>query len=216
MSEFLTRENYFQLAFLIFLQVSEWVDWFPSCAAPSSAAHHWGVQCHQYIWNTEIFFRYGFICPFPRFFFSHAFSCHPYETLRVKESFLVRKAANSNGGEISEKGNLKMQNTYKNGLCSKVKDPSPSPNSQWEMADATSEEFCWSRIWKETGRESICISRCIHVVKLIELFFSDGNKILSIKRSFSWKVVINLSYLRVLETCWGDELKKMPPGVIFF
>lgn len=163
-------------------------------------------------------FRNGFICPFSRFFifFPHVFNCHPYDTLGVKESFLVRKAANSNGAEISGKGNLKMQNTYKSSLSSKVKDPSPQPNSQWEVAGATSEGFCLSRIWKETGRESICTSHCIHILKLTELFFSGGNKIQSIKRSFSWKVVINLSYSRVLETCWGDELKKMPPGVIFF
>lgn len=83
------------------------------------------------------------------------------------------------------------------------------------MAGATSEGLCWSRILKEAGRESICSSLCIRVLKLTELFFSGGNKILSIKRSFSWKVDINISYLKVLETCWCTELK-IPPGVIFF
>lgn len=36
MLEFLMRQKYlFPTVFLIFLQVSEWLDWFPSYAAPS-------------------------------------------------------------------------------------------------------------------------------------------------------------------------------------
>lgn len=94
--------------------------------------------------------------PIPKilFFFSHVFNCPPYAALGVKERFLVRKAANINGAKMSGKGNLKMQNTYKRDLCSKVKDSSPNPNSQREMAGATSEGLCWSRILKEKLKES--------------------------------------------------------------
>lgn len=154
MSEFIMRENYFQLLSWFFCWYPNlWID-FPAVLLP--VVLHTTEVC-SVTSVFEILRWYSgmdlYACfQGSLFFFPHVFNCHPYETLGVKESFLVRKAANSNGAEISGKGNLKMQNTYKSSLSSKVKDPSPQhseiPHSEkWQVPPLR--DF----VWAEFGRK---------------------------------------------------------------